>query len=145
MANSLDIITGALRHLGIVAAEAPLSAEEIRDGLEELNDMGSEWEVTGLPTGFEPTNDINKELAVPREYLGAFKSNLAVRLAPQFARAVSPALLQLATTTLNAMMTNIVFSDDEVSYPSTLPIGSGNECPDITDRRFFNPDEIRNF
>ena len=58
MTTSADIISGALKHLGIRAAESPLTAAEVQDGLEDLNDMGAEWEEDGLSFGNLTSKDL---------------------------------------------------------------------------------------
>ena len=40
MTTASDIITGALRKLSIRASETAISASEMQDGLEDLNDLG---------------------------------------------------------------------------------------------------------
>ena len=101
MTTSADIISGALKHLGIRAAESPLTAAEVQDGLEDLNDMGAEWEESGLRMGFEPNLDANATLNLPRSAIAAFKANLAVRIAAQYSRLVPPTLSALANDTIS--------------------------------------------
>ena len=144
MTTSADIISGALKHLGIRAAESPLTAAEVQDGLEDLNDMGAEWEESGLEMGFEPSLDANATLNLPRSSIGAFKANLAVRIAPQYSRIVSPALAQLASDTMKALENSLVFIGD-VEYPSTQPTGGGNYSGDLLGNRFFPQNKKERF
>lgn len=143
MATALDFITAALKRLGVNAAESPIEANEAQDGLDMFNDMMSEWEPK-YRLGFIPTLDVNAEVALPRSISEAVKSNLAIRMAPEYSRIVSPALAQIATESLNSLRNEFVFIG-EVEYPDTLPMGSGNECPGFIDRTFFPPNSKENF
>lgn len=44
----LDIIRGAMRKLGIVDASRPLTADEARDGLDDLNGILEQWSLESL-------------------------------------------------------------------------------------------------
>jgi len=140
----LDIIEGALKHLGVLVAETTVTSAETQDGLNDLNDMGEEFEVSGISVGYVSSLDVNAQLELPRSAVAAFKAELALRLAPQYERVVSPALARLAATTRSALL-RVTQTNIKVELPDTLPIGSGNECPDITNRQFFKQNSIRNF
>ena len=144
MTTSADIISGALKHLGIRAAESPLTAAEVQDGLEDLNDMGAEWEESGLRMGFEPSLDANATLDLPRSAIAAFKSHLAIRIAAQYSRIVSPALAQLANESMKSLESSLVFIGD-VAFPDTLPTGSGNYSGDLLGNRFFPQNKKERF
>jgi hypothetical protein len=144
MATSTDIVSGALRHIGVRAAESPLTAAEIQDGMEDLNDMGNEWEESGIHLGFTSSIDANATLDIPASSLAAFKANLAIRLAPSYGRIITPALANLANISLNALVKSTAFIGD-VEFPDTLPRGSGNECPELLNNRFFTENSIENF
>jgi hypothetical protein len=144
MTTSAGIISGALGHLGIRTAESPLTAAEVQDGLEDLNDMGAEWEESGLHMGFEPSLDVNATLNVPRSSISAFKSHLAIRIAPQYSRIVSPALAELARESMKSLEASLVFIG-EVALPDTLPTGSGNYSGDLIGNRFFRQNKKERF
>jgi hypothetical protein len=144
MTTATQIISGALKLLGVRAAESPITAVELQDGLEALNDMGAEWEEDGIRIGFEPVTDATADLGIPRSSVSAFKANLAIRIAPEYSRIVSPALAKLGDDTMDALTKSVVFIGN-VQYPGTLPLGSGNECDDFTDQRFFPQNTPENF
>jgi hypothetical protein len=142
VATYSDIISGALRHLGIRAAESPMTAAEADDGLKDLNDMGEEWEPE-INIGYVSSTDVNATINIPRSTHAAFKANLAVRIAPQYSRVVSPALVSLASNTYASLMNSSVHI--EVDFPDTLPKGSGNDCPELLDNRFFPQNQKQEF
>ena len=138
------IIVRSLTRLGIRASETSLQADEVQDGLDLLNDMLSEWERL-YHLGFSPIENITDEVRVPRNANGAIIDHLAIRMAPEYSRPISSALATSARLSLNNLLNANVFIGD-VDYPSTLPKGSGNECPDLDDHtRFFPEKDKGNF
>jgi len=145
MATAESFIIRAFSKAGIKTAETSLEASEIQDGLDQLNDMLSSWEFSGIRLGFEPVADKDDELRVPRFAHAAIKSNLAVVIGPEYSKPPSPVLLAESDLTKSELLTAII-RIDPVAFPSTLPLGSGNECSDfITDRRFFPENEQEHF
>ena len=146
MATASHFISRALTRLGVRASETSLQADEIQDGISLLNDMMSEWEETGPQLGFSPVAGVSDEVRIPRGANAAVIDNLAIRMAPEYSRVVSPALAKSADDSLKNLLNANVFIGD-VDMPSTLPIGSGNQiCDnDLDDRRFFPEGKKRNF
>jgi hypothetical protein len=146
MATASHFVTRALTRLGIRASETSLQADEIQDGISLLNDMLSEWEEAGPQLGFSPIVGVSDEVRVPRGANAAIIDNLAIRMAPEYSRPISPALIESANQSFKNMLSANVFIGD-VDMPSTLPLGSGNQtCDnDLDDRRFFPEDKKRNF
>ena len=144
MATANDLIAKAFTKAGIRAAETALEADEVQDGLDELNNMLAEWQ--GLyQLGGSPVADVSDEVRIPRYADSAVIYSLAVRLAPEFSRPVSPALAATASTAFKNMLNNKVIIGD-VDMPSTLPLGTGNECNDgASDSRFFPQKSKSNF
>ena len=91
MATAESFIKRALTKVGIRASESPLTADEVQDGLDLLNDMLSEWENSGVTMGFLPVENASDEVRVPRNAHSAIKANLAVRTAPEYGRVVQQA------------------------------------------------------
>ena len=143
MATSLEIITGALKHLGINTDETPLTASETSDGLQDLNDMGEEFEES-LELGFEANTDASGQVNIPRMAVAMFKANLAMRIASQYSRTVSQSLAMLANDSYKRVL-NFAVKAPQVQFPDTLPIGSGNECETWIEDRFFPINRDENF
>ena len=146
MTTALHIIERAFSKIGVVAAETPLSASEKEDGLDTLNDMLSEWGTNGTLQGALPVAEVGDELDVPRYSEGALKSNLAVRLAPEYDRPVTQGMAFNATDSLNQLLT--AEQDlSNINFPNTLPLGTANTdgIGRLTDRDFFPGGNRRNF
>lgn len=130
MATVLNVVSGALKLLEIKVSESALTAEEGQDGLVSLNDMMAEWSEDGIDIGYEELDDTDDELFVNAGSLGAIKSNLAMYIAPEYGRLVSPMLEARAENGKKALRASIPLNPAQ--YPDTLPIGSGNEENNFT-------------
>lgn len=145
MATAESFIIRAFSKAGIKTAETSLEASEIQDGLDQLNDMLSSWEFSGIRLGFEPVPDKDDELRVPRFAHAAIKSNLAVALGPEYSKPADAILMAEAKITKDELLTALI-KIGPVEFPSSLPLGAGNECGDyVTDRRFFPENSEEHF
>lgn len=146
MATGTRIITRALTRLGIRASETAIEPDELKDGLDLLNDMLSNWEEAGYNLGFSPVSNLADEVRIPRGANAAVVDALAVLMAPEYSRPVSQALLVAAKLSFDNMLKANVFIGD-VDMPSTLPRGSGNQCgyDDLSNSTFFPEKDKRNF
>ena len=146
MATGESIVKRALIKAGIRTAESPLTADEIQDGLEQLNDMMASQEASGILLGFTPIENATDIVTVPRHVEASIKATLAVYLTAEYGRSASQVLLAEAAN-LHSQLLRTIVNIPEVDYPSTLPIGSGNVNSDldIFDQRFFPADKQSNF
>lgn len=142
MATALHIIERAFSKAEIRASETPLEASEVQDALDLLNDMLSEWDNTGLLKGAEPVDSIDSVVDVPRYSEGAIKANLAIRLAGEYGKEVTQSMAFNATDSVaNLVKASVNFAD--VSFPATLPVGSGNQTEGYYDQRRFYPEQYK--
>lgn len=146
MTTALKVIERAFSKAGIRAAETPLSASEVEDGLDVLNDMLSEWGTNDILKGAIPVAVVGDELIIPRFSLGAVKANLAIRMAGEYDRPITQAMAFDASNSLNSL-TIATLDLSDVDYPSTLPLGSGNDDEFLSTqfRDFFPEGKKRNF
>ena len=144
MATAQHFVDRAMSRIGVKTAEINLEPSEAQTGLDLLNDMLASWELV-TPMGFIPVANLSDEVRAERGFNGAIIDNLAVYAAPEFQKQPNAALVATANA-LREQMLNQLVTIGEVSYPSTLPLGSGNQCANVNiDRRFFPADEKVNF
>jgi len=146
MATARKILERSFSMAGIRAAETPLTAAEIADGLDLMNDLLSLWDATGTLKGVAPVMGADDEVNADRHELYAIKSNVAIGLAGEYGIPVNQSLAHNANTALSGLVSaNINLRD--IKYPSTLPVGSGNRDEFGTgyDRDFFPENEKENF
>ena len=145
MATAADIIKAALRRLQVVGSETPIEADEIQDGLEDLNDFGSSHESGFLALGFVSLANSADVVNIPLDTVGYFKDAFALYIAGQYGAPIPQSLI-LSHDRSKASALNAYQPVIDVEYPDTLPIGSGNECDlNVEDQRFFNPNSTENF
>jgi len=131
MPTARDVVTGAYGHLGITDP----SPDELSDGLVNMNDMLAAWEPTHK-LGFSPLASASDSLRVPRYAVGAIKAHLAILLASSKGKVVPDSLAVEARKLKDAWPAKPL----RVEYPSTLPMGSGNNSgtffPENTQENF---------
>lgn len=143
MTTANDIIIRAFSRIGIRETETSVTSDELKDALSLLNDMLAEWEpIYGL--GMSPVKASGDTITVPRYAELAIKENLAIRLAPEYSRPISPALVASAKQSTDNLL-NIILNLSNVDIPSSLPVGSGNECNDGNKRTYFPQPKSVNF
>jgi len=140
MATASDIINGALRKLGVRASETSISAAEMADGLEDLNDIGE----TNLL--FPAVDTESEELRVPRGAVGPLKLVLAEKILPDYADVQLTPQLQKEFADAWDEIWRITNGTIEVNFPNTLPMGSGNQDSQyLWNDTFFREQEKMNF
>ena len=145
MATAADIIKGALRRLQVIASETPIEADEIQDGLEDLNDFGSQTETGLIALGFIPLASAADIINIPLEANGFYKDHLALYIAGQYGAPIPQSLVNSATISKELVL-NTFQGPIDVEFPDSLPLGSGNTCNDtFVNRKFFNPNSSENF
>ena len=134
MATASKVVERALARILVRQSEAPLEQEEMDDAIDMMNDMMAAWDIGGLALGYTIVTSPSDEVTVPDGALMAVKANLAIEMAPDFHGVITPALVESATNSLNAVR-NGVLPAIITTNPDTLPVGSGNEC--WNGRRFY--------
>ena len=126
--DKVDIILDAYSQLRISGITRSPTPEDLETALQRLEDMAAEFATTSDDGGymFEDSPDPNSPCGIPRGYKQAYATNLAVRLIPDFNKAVPPRLEMQAGSSLSNMIARLAAERmREVSYPSRMPIGSG--------------------
>ena len=144
MSTGRQILTRAFSKAGVKVSEAPLTASEIEDGLDLLNDLLSTWDATGTLKGVPPIAEVDDIVKAPRHALWALKANVAILLAGEYGIQVSQAMANDATSSMREMVKASIDLSN-VEYPDSLPSGSGNINTDYADEDFFPSNTKINF
>lgn len=83
MQTTSEIVTRALRRIGVVATDEPATADQIRSGLDALNEIGQSFRVHGVMFDM-PILGASTPLPIDNACLAAFQTILAARLAEEF-------------------------------------------------------------
>lgn len=95
MATANDVISLALKDIGVLAADETAEAADAADALDTLNQMLVMWEAQGISLGFAEV-ELATALNVPKFAILAIRHNLAVLLAPSYSTQAAPAVQMLA-------------------------------------------------
>lgn len=145
MTTMREVVEDAMEDIEVKKAEVSLTNDELQSGIRRLNDMLAQWDQLGIIVGYNPVINGDDILELEPAAISAVKTNLSIKLAPSYSKPITSALAENARVSLD-MLRNINAYIGSVAYPDTLPIGSGNECPDnFLNRRFFDENKKENF
>ena len=124
-----QFVQGAFEELGLADYVFDLSSDEMRSGLRRLDAMMAEWNGSGIRLGYplvsSPENSVlTAETGVPDSANEAIITNLAIRLAPQFGKTVSPYTMVAASKAYKTLV-SLSAQPIEMKTPNTLPKGAG--------------------
>lgn len=140
-----EVVEDALEDITVKKAEVSLTDDELQSGIRRVNDMLAQWDDLGIIAGYNPVTNGDDVLELDASAVAAVKAKLAIKLAPSYSKPITAALMQNATEAMD-MLEAASAHIGEVAYPDSLPLGSGNQCPNTnTDRRFFNSNQKENF
>jgi len=125
MTTAKEVINDALEDVYAKVAGEPIDAEDGAMALRTLNDMMAMWSLKGVNIGFTLLSNMGGVLTVPAGSIYGIKKILAISLAPKFLKPVPPDVSRDARSAWEAIL-EVAFGLGQMSYPSTLPIGSGN-------------------
>lgn len=124
MAKASKVISRALSLIGVKSSETDVTDQEMTDAIDALNDIMFALDIDGIKIGYTEVTDKDDEVTVPDSTLGYVKSSLAIALAAEYDRQISPELVAQHEFYKNIVLTRFIDIDEPI-YPDTLPIGSG--------------------
>jgi len=142
MAKASEFVRDILEDVTQLGAEQPIQSADAQKTIRYMNDLGEEWAADGTLDSYTLIAGLGDDVSIPGYANAAFKVHTTIRLLEAFGKPVSAGLLGRATTSLRSLLASSQ-RIDPAQFPSTLPVGSGNECR-ATDSRFYDSeaDEI---
>lgn len=128
-----QFIVGALEEIGLASFAFDIQPEELQSALRRLDSMMAEWNIKGIrlgyPTVADPAySDINSVTSVPDWANEAIITNLGIRLAPSYGKAVSRETKTVARSSYNTLlMQSGTTQPIEKQLPQTMPVGAGHK------------------
>lgn len=119
-----ELITPALRSIGVLQETESASAEQAATALVTLNDLMAGLQGEGVDLGYAPQSDPSVDIGLNIEDRQAVKAILAVMLCPDYERQPHPVIVALASEGRNTLLRNSILRN-KVSTPQTLPRGDG--------------------
>ncbi len=126
MATAAQVVKAALQRVLVQASEAPLEADELNDAIFAMNNYMLDLDASGIALGYTEVSDLGDEVTIPAGALRGLIANLAIEVAPDYGGQITEGLVKAAREGLKTMRKLGQGAITSV-YPSTLPIGSGNE------------------
>lgn len=83
MPTASEMITRALRRIGVVASDEPATADQLASGLQSLNEIGWSFRLHGVMFDW-PTIGAATEIPVGAACVGPLQQILAARLAEEY-------------------------------------------------------------
>lgn len=123
-ANSL--VSDILREIYVQADEQPIESIDFEVAARYVNRFMNELNATGVKIPWVDIESPSDEIYAPAGAISGIIANVAVRLCGQYDVQVSQPLVLMAETGMNAMR-NIGVNIGKQNFPSTLPMGSGND------------------
>ena len=116
----------ALLQIMVAGSEAPLAADDMADFIYSLNRYMASLVAIGINLGFSEVSSASDQLTVPDGAIDGLTSNMAIKLAPKYGGVVTPELRMDAKDGMETLRV-LGQSIPQSAYPTTLPVGSGNE------------------
>ena len=141
METAATVIKDALQEILVQATEQPLQAPDFQTALRYMNRMMASFdEGKGIRLGYTPATNTASVITIPEGAIEGLIFNLASRLATSYDIPVAPTLAISARDGLKSMR-KIGLTFNPTKFPSTMPIGSGNDSYGSGQYfdKFYNP------
>lgn len=139
--RKIDFINDAYSQLRISGLTVIPGGEELNTALSRLEDMAYEWEPRNICTGYNFTENphLDDPTGVHPRANQAFSTSLALRLIPDYNKAVPPRLLTQAKGSLATLSAwSASQNQRQILYSRRQPIGKGNEIYGNRYQRYYN-------
>lgn len=126
MATVAQVAKSALQKILVQASESELEADEYQDFIFAMNNYMASLAAEGVNLGYTVVCNLADEVTVPVGALRGLIANVAIECAPDYGGVVSDELRKMAHDG-EKIMRKLGQHLRPSRFPSTLPIGSGNE------------------
>lgn len=136
MSTNLQIITDALRGLGVIDETETPSAEQGSFCLRQLNQMLAGWSVSdGVDIGYSPQSSTAETCPIPEWAETGVYGQLALRVSSHFGVQQPPlGIVAAADNGYTAILRTVLNMKLDPADMSHLPLGTGRITYDITSR-----------
>ncbi len=125
MATNREIVTDALRMLGVVRSNQQAGADDAALALREMNDLFSDIEGDGIDLGYSPQDNLSDEFPCEDRISASIKPMLALRLVVHFPSQEIPAELPNRALRSELRIYRVgVLANIEEATMENIPLGS---------------------
>lgn len=128
METAQDVVNDILQEILVQANEQSIEAVDFQFVVRYMNRYMSELAVTA-PLGYTEVTNPTDLITIPAGAINGLVYNVALQVLNSYDIDVGPTLYQNAKRSRKIML-KIARNTVRTKHPSTLPIGSGNECND---------------
>jgi hypothetical protein len=126
-----QFVSAAFEEIGMAEYVFDLQPEQLQSALNRLDAMLAEWNAKGLRLGYSlpsspQDSDLDEPTFTPDSAWEAIITNLAIRIAPGYGKAVSPDTKVTAKAAYNTLLQRAAFPLEQ-QLPETMPTGQGNK------------------
>lgn len=127
-----NYINKAFSKLGLAHYIYDLTAEQLNDAAKDLESMIAGFNANGIRIGWpmasNPDNiDLDVDTKSPDYAHEAIYLNLAVRLASDYGKQLSPINAELADSAYSNLLNQTLFQTPQMQMPNTMPKGAGSK------------------
>ena len=126
MATVSQLAKASLQRILVQASEADLEPDEYQDFIFAMNNYMLALDAEGVTLGYTEVSGLGDDVTIPVGALRGLIANMAIEVSPDYNGTISQGLVIAAAEGLKVMR-RLGQSITPTRYPSTLPIGSGNE------------------
>jgi len=136
-------VEAAFAEIGMAGYVFDLQPQDLDQALRRLDAMMAEWNAKGIrlsyPLPSSPQfSDINAESDVPDSANEAIITNLGIRLAASYGKAIMPQTMMVAKQAYNTLLSRATAPIPQ-QLPSTMPAGAGTKPWRVYDNPFIRP------
>lgn len=126
-----QFVTSAFEEIGLADYVFDLQPEQLESALRRLDSMMAEWNAIGIRLGYAmpsspQDSDLDTETNVPDSAWEAIITNLAIRIAPGYGKAVAADTKVSAKGAYNILLQRATYPLEQ-QLPQTMPTGAGNK------------------
>lgn len=138
METAGDIIKDSLTEITVLGAEAPVEPSDAQSAIRYLNRMMAALDADGIDLGYTEVDSFADNITIPAGANEGIVSLLALKMWPQYSDGSPPdAVLVASVKDGLKTLRNLTVTIGATEYPSTLPIGSGNEGDTVYNSHFY--------
>jgi hypothetical protein len=139
-----QFVEAAFAELGLALYVFDLTPEQLQSAVSRLDTLVEGWNAQGIGIGYPMPgspqySELDTETGVPNAANEAIIANLAIRIAPQYGKAISIDTRTTAKAALNALM-SVVAMPSPMQFPTTMPAGAGNKPWQWLNNPFLYPE-----
>ena len=140
-----DLVRRAFEKIGLATYVFDLVPEQLSGALQELDSMVAGWELLGIRLGYSlPSSlgddQLSDDSGLPDWANAAVYLNLAVLIAPNVGRPITPELAMAAKRAYNSLLSRAVHPI-EMQLPKNMPAGQGHKVWRQPSRPFLDRED----